>query len=519
MELIKKAIHSTQEGKSIYERFYLDEDCNVPEQKEDVRQIIFSEAKVKTEDIRQVENYIRVTGKAYYRILYMSEGMDAKPGIIEGKLPFEEMIYCDSNENETFFIRNIRTEITASVVHSRKLGIRIMAELEIGREWIRDEELTADVQSSSPIYKKMKKVNLLRLAVMKKDTYRIKESVTLPGTKESVGQLLVSDLESRKLDIRVGQDEIIIRGELQLFCMYLSAEEKTDWLEQTVPYEGRIPCSGAAEGMYSHIRHSLEDMIVDVRLDEDGEMRILELEATLILKMNLYSEEETEILCDMYSLKKKCVTETQDVMLEELLMQNQSKCKVTERLALPELKDDVLQILHSSGSIQPESEQFEKDGIRIEGVLHLTFLYLRGNDQEPYGSWQGIVPFSYFIDYAGMPEHVSSSISCHIEQLLVTLAGSEAVEVKAVLAFDIFLKDTQAVGMITDGSEEDMDMEAISEGPGIVGHIVQKGEDLWSLAKKYMTTVEGIKMVNGLETDTVRQGDKLLIFKENVSIL
>ena len=62
-------------------------------------------------------------------------------------------------------------------------------------------------------------------------------------------------------------------------------------------------------------------------------------------------------------------------------------------------------------------------------------------------------------------------------------------------------------------------MERLSEQPGIVGHIVQNGEDLWSLAKKYMTTVEGIKEINGLNDEKVSSGDKLLIFKENVSIL
>lgn len=42
---------------------------------------------------------------------------------------------------------------------------------------------------------------------------------------------------------------------------------------------------------------------------------------------------------------------------------------------------------------------------------------------------------------------------------------------------------------------------------------------MWSLAKKYMTTVEGIMEINGMENENVRQGDKLLILKENVSIL
>ena len=55
--------------------------------------------------------------------------------------------------------------------------------------------------------------------------------------------------------------------------------------------------------------------------------------------------------------------------------------------------------------------------------------------------------------------------------------------------------------------------------PGIVGHIVQEKEDLWELAKQYMTTVEGIMNVNELENENVKIGDKLLIFKENMSIL
>ena len=48
MELIKRPIHYTQEGKSIFDQFYLDEDYNVPEQKEDVRRIIQGNAECRT---------------------------------------------------------------------------------------------------------------------------------------------------------------------------------------------------------------------------------------------------------------------------------------------------------------------------------------------------------------------------------------------------------------------------------------------------------------------------------------
>ena len=75
MDLTKKTVHYTQEGKTVFDRFYLDEDYNVPEQKEAVQRIVYSSAKLKTEDVRPVENYVKVTGKAYYKILYMTQGV------------------------------------------------------------------------------------------------------------------------------------------------------------------------------------------------------------------------------------------------------------------------------------------------------------------------------------------------------------------------------------------------------------------------------------------------------------
>ena len=151
MELIKRPIHYTQEGKGIFDQFYLDEDYNVPEQKEDVRRIIQGNAECRTEDIRPVENYGKETGKVYFRILYMTASVDSKPAVLEGSLPFEEMVYAESDGNETFFIRSMRTEFAGTVVNSRKLSLRVMAEMEIGRERLRDEELTEDGGGQNPV--------------------------------------------------------------------------------------------------------------------------------------------------------------------------------------------------------------------------------------------------------------------------------------------------------------------------------------------------------------------------------
>ena len=48
---------------------------------------------------------------------------------------------------------------------------------------------------------------------------------------------------------------------------------------------------------------------------------------------------------------------------------------------------------------------------------------------------------------------------------------------------------------------------------------MKSGDELWTLAKRYRTTEEGIREMNGLDSPQIKEGEKLLIFKENMSIL
>lgn len=48
---------------------------------------------------------------------------------------------------------------------------------------------------------------------------------------------------------------------------------------------------------------------------------------------------------------------------------------------------------------------------------------------------------------------------------------------------------------------------------GEIYHVVKKNEALWSIAVAYNTTVEQIKLLNGLATDEIFEGQKLLVFR------
>lgn len=519
MELVKKMIHSSYTGKKAASQFFIDEDYNVPDAKGDVSRIVLSEGILRIEDVRHMENYLKVSGKLTFSILYVTESGDPGMASLEGKIPFDEMIYIEDTPDGHFQITNTQVEFTASLVHSRKIGLKAVVDIEAAPEGIRDEAAAVDVETEMPVYKKYRKANLLQLAASKRDTYRIKEEIRIPGNKENAGTLLWTDITGRKFDTRLEDGALVLKGELLVFVFYESVEGKTDWLEQTVPFEGRVEAGGIDSSMFHHVIHKLGSMNVDLRMDEDGEPRILGIEGTVDLKIAVYQEEEMEILEDIYSLQKKLVPSFRSGRCESMIMQNHSKCKVAEQLSLPELQNDILQICHSRCVLQPESYTVEEGGVRAEGILHISFLYVKASDTVPFDTWQGMVPFSHLIESNETVPGMKFDIEPGVEQMNVNLLGSNQVEVKATLSFDSFFRNSFDMQSMDAVEELEIDKKELESRPGIVGYTVRKGDTLWNLAKHYSTTIDGIREVNNLSDEEVKDGEKILIFKESTVIL
>lgn len=520
MEYQTERIQTYQTERPVTDQFYLDNDYNVPDARPDVRQVILAEGSLVTEDVRMVENYVKVTGKLKFKVLYLADEEEMPVSSLEGRLPFEEMIYMEEEVKGNLQVVPVNAEVTASVIHSRKLEIKALSEIAVHMEGYQEEQITTDIDGEEmPLYKKYREEELLSVHEAKKDLLRIREETALEGTKENIENLLWTEVALRKLDSRLEEDSILLEGELLLFCLYSAGEGKTDWMERTLPFEGRIECGGAGETMYHQLFAELADVSVEVQMDEDGEMRILAVEAALELRYVVYREVHMTVLEDLYSLQQTCVPEVKEARLEQLLMQNHSKCKVSEQLSLPEIKDDILQICHSSARIQPESAQVTEEGLQIEGVLHVSFLYVKADDQIPFDTWQGMIPFSYLLESNEITEDMEYDLTQKVEQLSVGLLGSDEIEIRAVLAFHCFFKRPVRIRNIESVSFEPVQPEELENRPGIVGYIVRTGDQLWDLAKHYQTTVDCIRKVNDLENEEIKTGDRILIFKESSSIL
>ena len=145
-----------------------------------------------------------------------------------------------------------------------------------------------------------------------------------------------------------------MKGELVGFILYESedGEQKTGWLEQTIPVNSRIDVSGSHEGAAANLTVARGNADLEVKPDYDGELRVLHIDAVLNLDIRMYEEEGMDLIADLYSLKKELFPEKEETPYERLLISSTSRCRVAGRIATEHPEMQILQICHSSGEVK-----------------------------------------------------------------------------------------------------------------------------------------------------------------------
>ena len=68
--------------------------------------------------------------------------------------------------------------------------------------------------------------------------------------------------------------------------------------------------------------------------------------------------------------------------------------------------------------------------------------------------------------------------------------------------------------LITDIQEKELDPQKLEQMPGIVCYLVQSGDTLWDVAKRFYTTTDSICELNELEEEELKPQQALLIVKK-----
>ena len=491
----------------------LDDDFNVPDSMDDVEQLILQNGEIVIESVRKQGEKAVIKGKLAFRVLYRTPRGQVMT--LAGNLPFDETVNVpDSGEQDAVQVNWELDDLNVGVINSRKLSVKALVTLHIHAEQIEDAEAAVDLQSKATVEVLKREVEAAVLAVRRKDTFRIKEVLTVSGNRPDIEKMLWQDIRLRSITTKPLDDRIRIEGELMVFLIYTGVDEQmpVQCLEETIPISGSVELSEADEDMIPFITVKLAHKELEINPDSDGEMREIAVDAVLELDIRLYEEEEIEILSDMYALDREVIPETEVVCFEQIVAKNQWKHKIQEKISLPG-GQRILQICHSDGTVKIDDVQLKENAVRIDGVLEAQVLSMTTDDSAPVAAFTELIPFQPETEIPGVRETNTYQMSPSLEQISAVMTGGDTIEIKAVVSMDLLVMGQSCENVIRSVREESVDMERLKRMPGIVGYFVQPGDSLWKIAREYHTSVEEIMAANHLNSSEIRPGDKLILIK------
>ncbi len=499
----------------------LDRDMNVPDSRPDMEKLIQNKGNIQLDEVEVMKERIRVKGTLQYKGLYHTAEAGPLISSLSGSFELEEYINADGISGED----NVKVtaeldDLNVIMIHSRKLGIRALITLRAQIDETISVECAVGTEEEEA-EQLFSQINLTQMTFHKRDTCRVKGEMTLAASKPNMKELIWDETSLRNSEVRLLERKVQIRGELAVFFLYTGEESHVpvQHIEWEIPFTVETECPECREGLIGDVRVRPGFCQLEIKPDEDGEERIVSLEAILNLDMKGYEEEKTAFLADIYSTEKEIKPEYALLRYENLIVRNNAKTKVQRRIQLKEVKGKILQLIHVDGCVKIDEMERRKDGIYVEGVVMADMLLITDDDRTPLYGTQQIIPFSHLVEAKEIGENDRFTLEAELEQIHGIMLDGEETELKAVVSLDMIAFSVKTGNVITGMSIKPYDYEERKRIPGIAVYIAEKEEPLWNVAKRYASSIESIRQMNQLDSDRLKCGQKIIVVKKVKEVL
>lgn len=494
----------------------LDNDFNVPDNKPDIERLIQEKGTLHIRDVKPGKDKCVIRGELVFGVLYMGDEGSGQLQSIEGSIPFEETVNMDGlQEMAQMSVRWDMEDLRTGLINSRKISVRSIVVLHVTALRMGEEEAAIAMEDGEDLWARNRTCTLSQRCISQKDQLRIREEAAIPANRPNMMDIIWYQENLENLEMKLQDGGVLIRGQLSVFLLYRdeTLENPVNDVELTVPIEGRIDFSDVTQEMIPDIKVHMDHLNLDIRSDKDGEARVVGIEAVLAAEMNIYQEETLKLLQDIYSPKITLIPERKQIHMDNLVLKNQSRCPIREKVHLGGEGVRMLQICHTRAAVKIDQTEINDEGILVEGVVYLGILYIAADDRKPVNSAKAAIPFAYTVEAENIREGDSYDIFPSLEQLNATMTDNDEIEVKMVISLDASIFKSEGIQIVTQVREEPLDFEKIEAMPGMTGHVIEEGDSIWTLAKKYYASPEDIREVNGLTGDELPVGQPILIMK------
>lgn len=484
----------------------------IPDTNPDVDEILMLNSNPRIINTEVMKDRVFVEGQVDYTILYLAKEDEGSgiygvtyPGKFSNYIELPEVehkMHCDSS----CYIEHMK----CMIVNERKVSIEgiIKLKAEVYKNY--EFEVIKDVTGSEDVQMLKNPGAVDKIMGNVSGDLIAKCSIKVPMENPQIGSILENNIELRKKEVKLIENKISISAYAAICVLYRGKDTKDIvYMKEEVPISKELDLDGVNPSMESYTDFKIDAVEYNVKEDDLGEDRVIDVEALIKADTKVMAKQELDIIQDAYSPTILLEMTKKDYQLNVMHGQATYEDIIKEDIELSDSLPKVSKIIMCSGDVSVADKKLVEDKVIVDGVLNVGILYKTMDEEKGFYTINEEIPFSCGVE---IPE-CKIDMQCIAKVSLENIEASielDRISVKAVvevyarvnyLTHREFLVDIVPV-------EEEIPKKKAS----LTIYVVEHGDTLWKIAKKYYTTVEALVKLNDIEDpDVIKVGDKLII--------
>lgn len=507
----------------------LSEDYIIPDYISDIKRVLHTFARPKMKSRYINGSKLIFDGEVVFTVLLLTEDNSVKSVSLLSTYnnKAEPKYLADQNDSGDNYILSVNPtveSVESKLVNPRKLNVKAKLSSRVGisrRETISpvisglkkpDDELGVE--------RNIKTVSTLCMTQAFGEELTLSDDIEIDTSLPPVKDILFCGTDIIINDVRRVQDKINVTGDASVIIIYSSDNG------DIVATAKRIPVSASLDADKVNIEceyfggATIGTIKTNVENNSYGENRIIELDITYNIELLCVSNEETELMLDIYSVDYECKNdykETDMYTARRCLSTNFSVNASKERKEIG--ADNARDIIFTSATVNINN--IKKDAgngkLVVEGVAEVSFVIKTGDASEA-SNIKYSVPLKFEPDIGDTIndfEYVYRAAASNIRGRL----DSNNVYCDFEVLFGLLLIDKSHENIVAKTSF-DTAKPVNTDRPPIILYYPQTGENLWDIAKHYNTNCDTISSANNIKSNKITDQRVLIIpRKRNKALL
>ncbi len=515
MELIKETVSVGQTIYSQQAQAYADGDIIVPDVKPDILKIIQVDASATIKEKNVTDGCVFVRGCVDMKILYIPDNKDESIKSINTTLDFAYK--AEKKSIEAGMSANVFVDVDKvdfRLINSRKLSVKVFVGVDVNVTGVHSIDFATGVAGEGCAEIKKVPVRVNSAVADCEREFVVRENMEIPSGKASICEILKVDSKICDKEIKALTGKAVIKGTANISVLYTGDNSAIEFMEADIPFTEVVDIPDLIEDADCDMDCSICDMFYKVSEDNDGDMRIVNVEFAINTHINAYRTVETEIIEDCYAPGCDMTIDRTEEKIEEIICCPTSQSTLREIVTIDGSAPQINGVYHIITKATVTDTQTENGRVCVSGRVDAYILYITDNDEMPVYSCKREIPFSTMIDSCGCEKGMECEIKAEVEHTSYSLNMANEVELRIILRINAKVIRQRRFELVSEISEP-VEKHGAS---GIIIYFVQTDDTLWDIAKRYGVSVDSVLRFNGISVDERIMCGRRLIIPTGVNV-